>query len=902
MHALPQTSDLLIGRDHEARRVAELATAARAGRGGALVLIGEAGIGKTAILENAAAGAADFRVVRASGAEFEKELPYAALHQLCVPILRHLGELPDRQREALQVAFGLTAGAPDPFRVGVATLELFAAAARERPLVCLVDDAQWLDAASSKAMAFLARRVAADPIAMLFALRLPARASELDELPRLTVSGLSDEFAKSLLAARSPFPLDERVRDRLVAEAHGNPLALLQLPRAGGFALPETSSVPSRIEQAFQSRLAGLPDDARMLLTLASADPTGDPALLWPAARVLGLDIDRACADAAAVELAEFTTRIRFCHPLARSAVYRAAEPDERRAVHGALAEVTSPVVAPDRKAWHRAQATLSPDHDVATELERCASRAHARGGIAAAAAFLERSAALSPDIDRRIGRTLDAAQAHLDAGTGETATALLTTLETATLDEFQRARVELLRGRIAFTRPNDDTGPALVAHAAQRLSNLDPDRSRECYLDALEMCLLVGRGGGFIRQIMDAARSAPAPSSPDVLDALIALAADQPRTAIAMFKESLHGEQGPLWTRWPAIATMISVELWDPDAFSAIAEWLLKAGRESGSPVLLRLGLAQKAADATLSGDVGQALAAVAEEGAIADAAGEPPLVFPRLQLAAMRGRRDEAHELLRVASKTTTADGMGRLVNQHSSTAMLYNGLGDFPAALAAARRATEHDDLFLAGAALPELIEAAMRCREPAVAAQALERLTERTQAGGTTAGRGVAAYSRALVTGAEEHYLEAVECLAETSLASYRGRAHLLYGEWLRRKGRRNDCVRRLRLAHEELSAAGADAFARRAADELRAAGERVDRHAESTYEKLTLQEVAVARLVASGATSNEVAAQLFISKRTVDAHLRNIFRKLGIHSRRRLKDHPGLVSQDQAPSG
>ncbi|WP_344649932.1 ATP-binding protein [Cryptosporangium japonicum] len=892
MHVVVPKPDLLLGREAETRRVADLVAAARAGRGGAVVLSGEAGIGKSALLDAATGGASGATVVRASGTEFEQELPYAALHQLCVPILDRTSEIP----AALRVAFGLTPGAPEPFRVGLALLELVTGAARRRPLLCVVDDAQWLDSASRAAMVFLARRVAADPVAMVFAIRTPAVLGELAALPELAVPALSDENARQLLAARSPFPLDERVRDRLVAEAHGNPLALLELPRAGGFAPPEAGSVPSRVEYAFQRRLAALPGAARVLVTIASADPTGDPDLLWSTATALDVDVDRASADAEAAELVEFGTRIRFCHPLARSAVYRAASAEERRIVHGALADATDAVTAPDRRAWHRAQATVSPDADVAAELARSAARAQARGGVAAAAAFLERSAALSPDAERRVARTLDAARAHLEAGSGDAAGDLLTTIETVALDEAQRARVELLQGRIAFTRPGDGTGPALTARAARRLT--DPAAARECYLDALEMSLVVGRGGGFVTEILATARAeAPPVGSPDILDALIRLAAGDHAAALPL----LAGDHRPMWSRWPCLATMISSQLYDPHAIAAIAEYLVKAGRGAGSPMLLRLGLAQQATDATLRGDVGRALAAVAEEGAIADAAGEPPLVYPRLQLAAFRGRRDDANDLFEAAARALTARGTGQVTNLHWTTAVLHNGLGDYPAALAAARAATAPDEIFLDGPALPELVEAAVRCGEHEVATAALASLTERSQAGGTVTGRGVAAYARGLVTGVEEHYREAVELLAETPLAPYRGRAHLVYGQWLRSEGRRRDGVEQLRTAHELLTSAGAEAFAARAADELRTAGEPVGRPAEATYEGLTLQEVAVARLVAQGATSNEVAVALFISKRTVDAHLRNIFRKLGISSRRQLKDRPELLSSG-GPAG
>jgi DNA-binding CsgD family transcriptional regulator len=880
----------LVGRQDEVRHIEELGAAARAGRGGVLVLRGEAGIGKSALLDHARR-TPGFRVIEASGSQFETELPFAALHQLCVPVLGHLAELPARHREALQVAFGLTAGAPDLFRVGLATLELLVAAASEHPLLCVVDDAQWLDTASSKALAFLARRIAAEPVAIVFAVRMPCAEGELAELPGVDVGGLSDTDARALLTASSHVPLDEQVRDRIMAEARGNPLALLELPRAGGFAPPETSSVPTRIERGFRARLIDLPADARLLLTLASADPTGDPGLLWPAARRLDIDVDTTSAAATGTGLIEFSTRVRFCHPLARSAVYRAAEADQRRTAHRELAEVTDPVVDPDRRAWHRAQAATGPDDDVADELERSASRARSRGGVVAAAAFLERAAALSLDAVKRTERTLAAVRARLDAGATDTAAELLTTVENTPLDERQHARVDLLRGQLAFVRHNDGNGPKFMLRAAQRLSELDPDLARECFLDALEMSLLVGRADGVLDLVLAAAKRA-APRSPDILDALVLLATDGHRAAIPLIRTVLDGANGPMWTRRPALAVMLASESWDPHTHATIVEWLMKTGRESGSPLVLRLGLAQVASGAVLAGDLGRAMAAIAEEEAIADAIGGPRPMYPRLQLAAMRGRREEAFELFEKAE--AEARGAGHLIaNVHWAAAVLNNGLADYPAALAAARRATAHDDLFLAGFSLPELVEAAVRCGEHDAAAAALESLTERTEASGTATGLGIAAYARGLVTGAEEHYREALEHLGETPLVPYLARAHLLYGEWLRREGRRRDCRPHLRTAHELLSKTGLEAFAQRAADELRATGEKARSRTEHAYDQLTMQETHIARLVATGATSNEVAAGLFLSPRTVDAHLRNIFRKLGITSRRQLKDQPGL---------
>ncbi|GIJ50224.1 LuxR family transcriptional regulator [Virgisporangium aliadipatigenens] len=879
---MPQAA--LVGRGDERARLDALARAARAGHGGALVLRGEAGIGKSALLAHARAAAAGFRVIDASGAQFESELPFAALHRLCVPLLGGLDALPARHREALRVAFGLVEGTPELFRVGLSTLDLVAAAARERPLLCLVDNAQWLDDASARALTFLARRLDAEPVAVLFAARPSPALDRLDGLPALDIGGLDDVEARELLAAGSRTPLDEQVRDRIVAEARGNPLALLVLPRAGGFA-PPAASVPSRIEDSFRARLAALSQEARALLTVASADPTGDPGLLWSAARLLDLDVAATSAAAAGSGLVEFDTHVRFCHPLARSAVYRAASDAERRTAHRVLGEVTDPVADPDRRAWHRAQACAGPDDDVAAELERSAARARSRGGVVAAAAFVERAAALSLDPAARIERTLAAVRAQLDAGATDTAARLLTTVENAALDELRRAQVDLLRGRIAFLRRTDDGGPGHMLRAAVRLAPLDAAKSRESFLDAFDMGLVVGRPDGVLAAILAAA---PPSQEHDLLEALRLLYTEGHGAAVPLLRQVLDG---PQWTARPGLAVMLASELWDPHAHAAIADWLVKVGRESGAPLVLRLGLAQTASAAVLAGDLGRAMAFIAEEEAIADASGGPPVRYHRIQLAAWQGRKREAAELF----AASTVDAPGQLAaNIHWPAAVLHNGSGEYKEALEAARRAVADGDLFLTGIALPELIEAALRCGEPDAAATALESLTERTRASATATGLGIAAYARGLVTGDEEHYREAVERLDDSPLLPYRARAHLLYGEWLRRRGRRRDCRRHLRTAHELLSSAGLEAFAARAADELRATGERARSRTGHTYDRLTMQEVSVARLVATGATSNEVAARLFLSPRTVDAHLRNIFRKLGITSRRQLRDLPELA--------
>ncbi|MFE9687064.1 ATP-binding protein [Streptomyces sp. NPDC006285] len=893
MHTTAQTHGPLFGRQFETQCLGELIDAARAGRGGALVLRGEAGIGKSRLLAHVQGAAAGFCVLRVGGTQHEAELPFAALHQLCLPVLEHLAELPAHHRQALRIAFDLESGTPDVLRVGLATLGLLTAAGQKCPVLCVVDDAHWLDAASLKALAFLARRVSTEPVTMVFAVRLPCEASELDALPSLNVGRLSDVDAQALLAAQSHERLDAQVRDRLVAEARGNPLALLVLPRAGGFAPPEPSSVPHRVAHRFRTMMSSLSEQARLLLTVAGADPTGDPQLLWLAGRRLGIDLSAAGASATASGLVEFGTRVRFYHPLARAAAYDGATPDERRLAHRVLAEVTDQVSDPDRRAWHRAQAAAVPDEDIAAELERSASRARARGGVVATAAFLERAAELSLDAERRITRTVAAVRAHLDAGATDKAAALLTTVERSGLSEFQQAEADLLRGRIALTRIDDNGGPALMLRAARRFADLDPKRSRESYLEALEMSLLVGRANGVTDLVLAEAKTTPA-HAPDLLDALEALAANGHQAAVPLIRKALDSTEDALWDRHPALAIILAAELWDPDAHVRIIEWLLKNGRASGSPLVLRLGLAQAASAAALTGDLDEAMAAIAEEEAIADATGAPPVIYHRLQLAAMRGRRQEALTLFEAVTATATV--MGQVIsNVHWAGAVLHNSLGEYPEALAAARRAVADGELFVSGFALPELVEAAVRCGEHAAAADALASLTERTQASATRSGLGIAAYVRGLVRGTEEDYQEAIDHLTDTPMLPYRARAHLLYGEWLRRQGRRQDCRPQLRTAHQLFSDAGLEAFSRRAADELRASGETARSRTGHARDQLTMQELLIARLVAAGATSKEVASRLFISPRTVDAHLRNIYRKLGVTSRRQLRERPDLRS-------
>src|SRR5712692_2739576 len=505
---------MLVDRRTERSALDSLIASARGGMGSALVLRGEPGIGKTALLEYAIESASGFGIARAGGVESEMELAFAALHQLCAPALDRLERLPGPQRDALGVAFGVRAGeAPDRFLVGLAALNLLSEVAGERPLLCVVDDAQWLDRASAQALAFAARRLLAEPVVLIFAAREPGE--EFTGLPEQLVQGLEDTDARALLGSFLRVPLDERVCERILAEMRGNPLALVELPRgltpeelAGGFGILSAPGLPGRIEQTFLRRYEALPPAARQLLLVAAAEPTGDPMLVWRAAGRLGISPDAAAA-AEAGRLLVIGARVTFRHPLVRSAVYRAASPQERRAVHQALAEATDPEADPDRRAWHLAEAAPGPDEEVADELERSADRAQARGGVAAAAAFLERAVALTLDPARRADRTLAAANAKLQVAAFDAALGLLATAEAGPLEERQRARADLLRAQVASVSGRVMDAPPLLLKAARQFEPLDPGMARETYLDALGAALGAGRlaVGGGVREVAEAAR-----------------------------------------------------------------------------------------------------------------------------------------------------------------------------------------------------------------------------------------------------------------------------------------------------------------------------------------------------------------------------------------------------------
>jgi DNA-binding CsgD family transcriptional regulator len=905
----PERHTKLRGRAGECAVLDALVEDLRSGEGRSLVLRGEAGIGKTALLEYLLESVSDMTVARAVGVESEMELAYAGLHQLCGSILDRLPGLPTPQRDALEIVFGLRAGAvPDRFLVGLGVLGLLSEVGGERPVLCVVDDAQWLDQASALTLAFVARRLRADSVGIVFAAREPG--PELQNLPALEVQGVGNGEARALLSAAVRFKLDDRIRDRIIAETRGNPLALLELPRgltatqlAGGLGLMGAESLPGRIEQSFVHRIETLPPGARGLLLVAAAEPVGDPLLLWRAAQHLG--IDRSAADAAVAQrLVTIDERVTFRHPLVRSAVYGSAPLEERRAVHLALAEVTNREVDPDRRAWHLAAAATGPDEEVAAELERSAGRAQARGGVAAAAAFLRRSVALTRDPGRRAGRALAAAQAHLQAGAFDVALQLVTTGDAGSLDELGRARVELLRAQIEFASSWGGEGPALLLRAAGRLESLDPALARETYLDAWGAAMFGGRFAsvGNVRDVSRAAISAPQPTSSPrsedlLLGGLSVLASEGRVAAAASLRRAVSGfAEGEIALaerlRWGYLAGVAAMLLWDEESWRKFNVRQLQTVRDGGLLVHLPIYLAGFGVNSAWRGEFAAVASAIAEGDAVAEATGTRVARYAAVLLAGLRGREAEASAVIEVEVRNASAAGQGFGIQWcRWVSGILYNGLGRYEEAVAEAQQAGEEaPELLVSGWALPELIEAATRTGRTRLAVEALERLTEAASVEDSDWGLGILARSRGLLSAgedAEDSFREAIERLSRTQLRPELARAHLLYGEWLRRENRRVDGRDQLRIAHDLFTTIGMEAFAERARTELQATGEHVRAPTVEALDDLTAQERQIAELARDGLSNPEIGARLFLSPRTVEWHLRHVFGKLGIKSRRDL---------------
>jgi DNA-binding CsgD family transcriptional regulator len=904
----------LLNRTSEREVLDELLAHVREDRSDVLVIRGEAGIGKTALLRYAARRATGFRVAQVTGVEAEMELPFAGIHQLCAPLLDQLDALSEPQKDALNVALGLASGdVPDRFLVGLAVLGLLAAATEERPLLCLVEDAQWLDAASGMILGFVARRLLAEPVAMVVSVRTPSDRPDFDGLPELLLHGLAEEDARTLLTRAVPGRLDEHVRDRIVAETRGNPLALLDLPRsmseaelAGGFALPAATDLSRRLEDHYRERASELPNVTQRLLLLAAAEPIGDASLVWRAARRLGIERS-SLAPAEDAQLVEVGARVRFRHPLVRSAVYRAAVLSERRAAHRALAEATDPDTDPDRRAWHRAHAAVGDDEEVAAELERSAERARARGGAAAAAAFLAHAAELTPDPAERGSRALAAAQAKFDAAASDAAVELLAIADRAPLNEVQRAGLERLRAEIAFARRRGSDAPGLLLHAARRLEPLDAGLARETHLEAVAAAIYAGHlaDGPDVREAAAAAAAAPAAPRPPraidlLLDGLATRFTDGYPAGVAPLRRALDAfrdaeELTESDARWLWLACRVARNLWDDEIWHELVTRGLRAARDTGALRMLPIALTYRASIHVHEGQFSAASSLIEEADAIIEATGMAPLKVASLMLAAWRGNQAKALELFEAGRREATARGEGvGLTILEWATALLYNGCGQYAEAQAAAQRGCERDDAGLFAWSLVEMIEAGVRSGATDATSAALDRLSERTRASGTDWALGIEASSRALLSegdDAETLYREAVERLARSRGVVHLARARLLYGEWLRRESRRVDARVQLRAAHEMFSGMGAQGFAERARNELLATGETARKRTDGVAALLTPQEAHIARLAREGLSNPEIGAQLFISPRTVQFHLRKVFQKLDIASRNQLSRIP-----------
>ena len=912
----------LFGRTGELGALRQLITNVRNGHSAVLVMRGEAGIGKTELLRQLMAEASGFTVARGVGVESEMELPFAGLHQLCAPMLGRLALLPEPQRQGLGIAFGLDSGdSPDRFLVALAALSLLAETSEERPLLCVVDDAQWLDQASAQVLGFVGRRLLAESIALVFAARTRAlEASSPDPLaglPELALGGLDERSARELLATVTSGPVDESVRARIVAETRGNPLALLELGRglgaaelAGGFALPDAGDLHRRIEGQYMERLGELPDEVQRLVLLAAADPVGNSALILRATQVLGLDI-RAVNRAADAGLLDFGASVRFRHPLVRSAVYQAAAPEDRRAVHDALATVTDPEADPDRRAWHRAHAAAGPDEAVATELINSADRALRRGGVAASAAFWEQAVALTPDPGERARRALVAAEAKYAAGDFEAAQAMLVVAEAGPLDELGYALVQRMRAQIAFALRRGSDAPPLLLRAAQRLGTLDAELARQTYLEALVAAIYAGRlaRGQDVTEVARAARSAPSglsgvsgvpgpeplPHSQLLLRGLAVRLTDGYVAAAPWLKEALRSYLAqPQELDWLSVSyNLVAMDLWDDAAWYELAIGQVRRARANGTLSWLPFALDYLAELHIQAGELSQAAALLAEGESIDPGTRAATLPYVSLMLAAWRGDAPTATALTEVMVLGASARGAGTaLTYAEYAQAVLYNGRGNYELAAGAANRAVAADELVMSPWALYELAEAEARSGQRERAAAAAERLSAVAAASATDWARGAAARSRALVSdgrAAEEEYREAIELLGGTRMAAHLARARLSYGEWLRRENRRVDARDQLRPAFEVFASMGAEAFSRRARRELVATGEKVRKRTEDAYTKLTPQEEEIALLARDGRTNSEIGAQLFIGGRTVEWHLRKVFSKLDISSRRELDE-------------
>lgn len=877
------------------------------------MLHGEAGIGKTALLLYARDHATGCTVTRVVGVEAEAELAFGGLHQLCAPYLDRLERLAAPQRVALETAFGMSAGPPpDRFLVGLAVLSLLADVAEERPVLCLVDDAQWLDQVSAQTLAFVARRLLAERVLMLFAIRDEAPGHPMRDLLQLSVEGLGEDEARALLDAVTPHRFDPRVRERILAEARGNPLALLELPRALTAAElanqtegPDDAALTSQLERGFLARIRALTPASQRYLLVAAADPVGDPALQQRAAERLGIDAAAAAAEAEAADLVTLRSMVRFRHPLVRSAAYRSAAADERRAVHRALAEVTDADLDPDRLAWHRASAIAEPDEAVAGELERAAERARARGGVGAAGAFLTRSAQLTPEPALRGTRTLAAARAMSQAGAFDDALQLLDGARLTPLDEHEMIRADLVRGQVMFAGRGASAGLPLLLAAAARLETADPELARETYRDAMYAAFTAGQlpGGEGLETVSAAVLAMSPVAEPTRADLLLegvariyvdGYAAGVPllqRAVTAYHQEGVSAAD----LGWLPLAARMAHNIWDFDAWTSIATALVDLARGLGALSLLPSALLLLASARMYAGDLETAAALADESITVGDVTGSGFFGrYANLVVVPWSGDEAATREAVREIVTDPFLSSEGKVLTATEwAAAVLNNGLERWDEAFVAAQRGAAYpQELGLSTWSMVELAEAAARLDRRDQAAGAVQHVRGMAEAARTDWALGTAAYVEALVAGgpeAEALHREAVDRLERSGMHMLGARSHLVLGEWLLAAGRRDEARGSLTTAYDRLTRAGAVAYAERARRALAATGAPTPaparRPSAQAAESLTPQEAQIARLAAGGHTNPEIGAELYISAHTVEWHLRKVFAKLGVRSRR-----------------
>jgi DNA-binding CsgD family transcriptional regulator len=911
----------LVGRFTERAALNALLDGAQEGLSGALVLRGDAGVGKTALLDETAEYAASRRmqIARLAGVESEIQLGYAALHRLLLPYGGRLNRLPVPQREALKSAFGLVAGPPvDRFMVALGVLTLLADVATEEPLVCLVDDSHWLDPETQIVLAFVARRLDAERVAMVVATRDMEPSTPSGPLPELVIGGLCDPEVTELLHSVTGATVSPYVADRLMASTGGNALALVELAReltpdqlSGASALPEPLPLGHSLELIFSRQVNRLSPESRLLLGLAATEPSASQATLWRAAARLGIDPD--VASSGLGDLVTFTPKVMFRHPMVCSVTYHLTPVPQRRLIHQVLANEAE---EPDRAAWHLGLAASGPDEAVASRLEEMAERARQRGGYAATVSFLAQAAELSVSPDLRIQRLLAAAEAAVVAGQVVRARALLDQAEAGPHDDKQAAAVLRLSGVVSAATGH--TGDAVRQHlaAAKRLMPVDASLARRSLLSALTAANYTRDGAldevrafgfdllGTPVDLEDASSTREC-----LLFGLVHRLSGSPDKAAPLLRATVGHLRNPeipddirMSVIHPHLWFSAAVELVDEDAGFELLTGYVQFARRTGALVILPVALPILSVFLTFQGRFDDAQEVCAEGRSLGEATRAPGIYdvasMGELAVLCWRGREEEALEL---ADRTTVAyESRGDDARFYLAwLTVLELGRGRYREAYSRALPVFQGDRLGYGTLVLSDLIEAASRCGEPHVAREALKRLEERAEASGAEQALGRLARCRALLAkdAAEPLYRRALARLEGTSILTELARTHLLFGEWLRRQRRRQDARRQLGAAYDMFVEMGADGFAVRAGAELEAIGDRPRKRSVETTQILTPQEARIARLVAQGGTNREVAAELFISPATVDYHLRKVYQKLGVKSRTQLATsigHPGGI--------